>query len=161
VLTGISPTGVLTGFGRAPAHDHDRSLAEEVLAQRRHPQPALPSAGVAVSGTDVADQGFGGQEIERRVGVADHARLICPPQPDRRTRGWPKRLRQWLIGLRQPIEAVHRTLIDTFRLDQTRPHAVTGALAALAATAAIHHGFMWLNRRHGRPHLATAEVFGW
>lgn len=60
VLTCVSPTGALTGFGLAPAHHNDRTLAETFLAQRHLPQPTLPSAGRAASGAYVADQGFGG-----------------------------------------------------------------------------------------------------
>jgi hypothetical protein len=161
VLTCVAPTGVLTGFGLAPAHCNDRPLAEELVARRRWPDPSLPSAGRPGSGCYLADQGFGGQAIETRVAMLYGATLICPPQPDRRTRRWPKALRRWLITHRQPVEAVHHNLITTFRLAQNRPHSVVGALANLAATAAIHNVFIWLNRHHGRPDLATAGVFEW
>lgn len=161
VLTCASPTGVLTGFGMAPANCNDRPLAETLLAQRAARSPQLASAGQPVSGLYLADQGFGGREVEARAWARHHVRLICPPQPDRRTRVWPKALRKWLIHYRQPIEAVHHNLTSAFRLDRTRPHTLTGALAHLAATAAIHNCFIWLNRRHQRPDLATAGVMEW
>lgn len=161
VLTCVSPTGVLTGFGFAPANEQDRVLAEEFLARRCWSDPMLPSAGRAQSGIYVADQGFGGQALERRYASAYHATLVCPPQRGRTTRVWPKPLRQWLIRLRQPIETVHDHLITVFRLDRSRPHLVTGAFATLAAMGAMHNCFIWLNRRHGRPDLAFADVIPW
>lgn len=161
VLTCVGPTGVVTGFGLAPAHCNDRPLAEELVARRRWPDPRLPSAGQSGSGVYLADQGFGGRAIEQRFATCYQATLLCPPQPDRRSRVWPKPLRRWLIHHRQPIEAVHHNLSAAFRLTANRPHSVTGALTNLAATAAIHNAFIWLNRHHGRPDLATVEVFGW
>lgn len=161
VLTCCTPTGILTGFGMAPAHCNDRPLAEELVARRRWPDPCLPSAGPPGPGCYLADQGFGGQAIEVRWATAYHVTLLCPPQPDRHTRVWPPALRRWLIAHRQPIEAVHRNLITAFRFDRNRPHSVVGALANLAATAAIHNVFIWLNRQHGRPDLTTAGVCPW
>lgn len=160
VLTCVSPSGGLTGFALAPANALDRVVAEGFLAGRAG-AAAPPGIGQSLGGTYLADQGFGGRALEARYRDAYGATLICPPQRDRRTRVWPKARRRWLIRLRQPIEAVHRNLLGAFRLDRTRPHSVTGAFATLAATAAMHNTFVWLNRRHGRPDLATAVVIGW
>jgi hypothetical protein len=161
VLTCSAPSGVLTGFGLAPAHCNDRPLAEELVARRRWPDPVLPSAGPPGPGVYLADQGFGGRAIEHRFAERYQATLLCPPQPDRQSRRWPKPLRRWLIHHRQAIEAVHHNLMTAGRLTHTRPHSVVGALTDLAATAALHNVRIWLNRRHGRPDLAYAEVFGW
>lgn len=161
VLTCVGPTGVLTGFGMGPASTNDRPLAETLFAQRAARAPALVSAGRSTSGTYLSDQGFGGRDCERRFAERYRATLVCPPQPDRRTRVWSKPLRKWLIGHRQIVERVHANLVLTTRLATNRPHTLPGALLNLAAIAALHNACIALNRRHGRPDLATAEVIGW
>jgi hypothetical protein len=59
VLTCVSPSGGLTGFGAGPASTNDRPLAETLFAQRAEPTPALPSAGRSPCHLDLSDQGFG------------------------------------------------------------------------------------------------------
>ena len=161
VLTCVGPTGVLTGLGMGPASANDRPLAETLFAQRTRPVPALPGAGRALSGTYLSDQGFGGRAYEARSAADYRVTLVCPPQPDRRTRIWPKALRRWLIGLRQIVESVHANLVLTTRFETNRPHSLAGALSNLASIAALHNVCIAYNRRHGRPDLATAEVVGW
>src|SRR3954471_13661691 len=43
LLTSITPTGVITGFGFAPASCNAHTLAETFFAARQHPSPRLPS----------------------------------------------------------------------------------------------------------------------
>lgn len=161
VLTCVSPSGVLTGFGLGPASTNDRTLMETFLAARALPTAGLVSVGRAVTGVYLADQGFGGNLLEQRYRESYRATLICPPQRDRRTRVWPKSLRQWLIRHRQIVETVHEHLITDERLDANRPHSLTGALANLACIAALHNLLICLNRTHGRSDLARAGVIGW
>jgi hypothetical protein len=161
VLTCISPTGAVTGFGLGPASVNDRALAETLLAQRAARAPTLPSAGRPLTGVYLADQGFGGQAVEARFRTAYRAELVCPPQPDRRTRVWAGPARRWLIRHRQIIETVHGHLLHAYRLDANRPHSVAGALVNLAAIAALHNVTIARNRVHGAPDLATTEVMGW
>jgi hypothetical protein len=161
VLTCVSPSGVLTGFGMAPASTNDRPLLETLLAQRAAPTAALASAGRPLSGTYLADQGFGGRELERRYGTAYQATLLCPPQRGRKSRVWPKSLRQWLIRHRQIVETVHQHLIADERLDANRPHSVAGALANLACLAALHNVWIAINRAHGRSDLVRAGTIAW
>ncbi len=94
LLTGVSSTGVLTGYGLAPANTNDRVLAETFLAARASPTLRLPSAGQPRSGDYLADMGFGGQACEARWRTAYGATVICPPQPDRHPRRWPGALRR-------------------------------------------------------------------
>jgi hypothetical protein len=42
LLTAVSPTGAITGYGIAPARTKDQRLAETFLALRHDPQPGLP-----------------------------------------------------------------------------------------------------------------------
>lgn len=161
LLTCASPTGVLTGMGAGPASVNDRRLAETFFALRTQPAPGVPSVGTDRGRIYLADQGFGGQAVEQRWQERYGVTLICPPQVDRRTRRWPPALHAWLKPRRQIIETVHGRLLRWFRLEATRPHTLTGALAMLAATFAMHNITIWLNRHHGRPDLSIAEVLGW
>lgn len=161
LLTCATPSGVLTGIGAGPASVNDRPLAETFFAVRQQPQPAVPSIGPALGDVYLADTGFGGQAVERRWHDHYGVTLICPPQADRQTRRWSSALRAWLKRHRLIIETVHARLLRWFRLEHNRPHTLAGALAMLAATMNLHNVTIWLNRRHGRPDLAIAEVFGW
>lgn len=161
LLTCATPDGAVTGFGAGTASANDRHLAETFFAERAAPTSRLPSIGSPVANHYLADMGFGGQACEARWLTNYQATIVCPPQPDRRTRVWPPALRQWLIHHRQIIETVHARLISAFRLDAHRPHTLTGALTAIAASIAIHNVTILLNRRHGRPDLAYAEILGW
>ena len=60
LLSAITPQGVITGFGFAPASMHDVPLAETLLAVRAHPRLGLPSCGKQAAVPYVADRGFAG-----------------------------------------------------------------------------------------------------
>jgi hypothetical protein len=45
LLSSVTPEGVITGFGFAPASTKDQPLAETFFALRRHPHPGLLSVG--------------------------------------------------------------------------------------------------------------------
>jgi hypothetical protein len=105
--------------------------------------------------------GFGGQELEARFRARYHAELVCPPQPDRRSRVWAGAPRRWLIQRRQIIETVHDRLLHAYRLESNRPHSLAGALLNLAAIAGLHNVVIAGNRAHGMSDLATAESIGW
>ncbi len=161
LLTCVSPTGVLTGYGLAPANTNDRTRAETFFAARAGVTSPKPTVGARHADLYLADMGFGGQACETRWRTAYDATLICPPQPDRHTRRWPGALRRWLTHHRQIIESVHARLLTAFRLDANQPHSLAGLLAAVAATIALHNVTIWLTRRHGRPGLAVVDVLGW
>lgn len=160
LLVAISPTGVLTGFGFAPAHVHDNPMAETFLALRHHPHPRLLSVGLATPRPYVADKGFCGRENRARWHSLYHAQVISPPT--RRSRHpWPKALRRWLAGIRQIVESVYDKLHNALRLGGERPHDLTGFQARLAGKAALHNFCIWLNQQLGRPLLAFADLIDW
>lgn len=169
LLTCVSPTGVVTGYGIGPAPTNDRHLADTFFAARaaastRAPSPVvLPSAGQprTTTGTYLADMGFGGAAWEAAWATAYQVTLICPPQPDRRSRRWSREQRRWLTHHRQIVESVHARLLTAFRLGDLRPHSLAGWLTALAAIIALHNLTIWLNRQAGRPDLAVVGVLGW
>jgi hypothetical protein len=160
LLAAVDPRGVITGFGFSAASATDQQAAETFFAVRARPNPGLLSVGSAARGPYVTDKGFEGAENHRRWLDCYGARLICPPKRNAR-RGWPKRLRRWVAGIRQIVESVYDKLFNTFGLWRERPHELQGLRARLAARVALHNFCMWLNKQLGRPLLSFADLLGW
>jgi hypothetical protein len=160
-LVAVDPTGVITGFGFAPASTKDQPLAETFFAARHRPNPRLPSVGSPAAGPYVTGKGFEGEENHRRWLELYGVRIICPPKRNSCKRIWPKRLRRWVASIRQIIESVYEKLFNAFGLWRERPHELSGLRARLAARVALHNFCMWLNEQFGRPRLAFADLLGW
>jgi hypothetical protein len=160
LLTSITPTGVMTGFGFAPASCNDHRLAETLFAARHDPSPRLPRVGAPAHGVYVADKGFAGDQVHERWQAQYDAEVVSPPHQRSKVR-WSKDWRGWLAGLRQIIESIYDKLLTTFRLARERPHALDGFQARLAAKVALHTFCIWLNVRLGRAPLAFADVLAW
>ena len=160
LLTSITPTGVITGFGFAPASCNDHTLAETFFAARQHPAPRLPSVGAPAQGVSVADKGFAGDHLHRRWQALYGAEVVSPPHQRSKVR-WSKDWRRWLAGLRQIIETIYDKLLNTFRLARERPHALDGFQARLAAKVALHNFCIWLNGQLRREPLAFADLLDW
>ena len=160
LLSSITPTGVITGFGFAEASCNDHQLAEMFFAVREQPTPRLSSVGAPAQGVYVADKGFAGDLLHRRGPAQYRAEVISPPHPRSKVR-WSKAWRRWLARLRQIIESIYDKLLNTFRLARERPHALDGLQARLAAKVALHNFCMWLNLQLGREPLAFADLLEW
>jgi hypothetical protein len=160
VMTSVTPDGVITGFGCAPANTKEQPCAETFLAARARQPAGLPEVGLPAVGEYVTDNGFCGRLNHQRWQQAYGATVTSPPQR-RHPRPWPKALRRWWAGLRQIVETVHDKLLNTFRLDRERPHHVQGFRAHLAASVALHNFCIWLNIQLGRPKLAFADLIDW
>ena len=160
LLTSIPPTGVITGFGFAPASCNDHALAETFFAVRAQPSSRLPSVGAPAQGVYVADKGFAGDFLHERWHAQSGAEVVSPPHHRSKVH-WSKEWRRWLAGLRQIIESIYDKLLNTFRLARERPHALDGFQARLAAKVALHNFCIWLNRQLGRDPLAFAALLEW
>ena len=160
LLIAVNPSGIITGFGFAPASTHDVALAETFFALRQAPHPRLASPGKPAHGVYVTDKGFEGRVHHQHWRTSYDVDLICPP---RRTskQPWPKPWRRWLAGIRQIVETVSDKLQHTFRLIRERPHELTGFQARLAAKMALHNFCIWLNQQLGRANLAFADLIDW
>jgi hypothetical protein len=132
LLTSISPTGVITGFGFAPASCNDHPLAETFFAARAFPCKRLGRVGAAAKGVDVEDLGFAGEQVHRDWQRMDGAQVVSAPH-QRSKQKWPRPWRRWLAGLRQIVETIYDKLHNPFRLSRERPHALDGFQARLAA----------------------------
>jgi Transposase DDE domain len=160
LLTSITPTGVITGFGFAAASCNDHPLAETFFAARQYPSPRLTSVGAPAQGVYVADKGFAGDRLHRHWQAWYGAEVVSPPHQHSKVR-WSKPWRRWLAGLRQIIETIYDKLLNTFRLARERPHALDGFQARLAAKVALHNFCIWLNVQVGREPLAFADLLDW
>lgn len=160
VLTAVTADAVITGFGCAPASTKDQPLAETFLAARFQPHPRLQTVGAMASGPYLLDKGFEGQAWHIRWHEQYGAEVICPPKRNSQVR-WPKRLRRWFAGKRQIVETVHDKLLEAFRLERERPHALDGLLARLTAMMTLHNFCIWLNEKLGRPRLAFVDLIDW
>lgn len=161
VLTAVTQTGVITGFGVAPASTKEQPFAETFLAARAVAHPRLPEVGLPAVGYYVADNGFCGQERHRRWRDVYGAPVISPPQRHKALRPWPRRWRRWLASIRQIVETVHEKLLYTFGLDKERPKRVQGFRVRLAASACLHNFCIWLNGKLNRARLAFADLLEW
>jgi hypothetical protein len=157
VLIANTAEGAITGFGFGPASTNDRRMAETFLAKRAEPDPRLPSVGKAASCPYIADKGFAGRIWKKRWREEYGAETICVPEKNV-SHPWPKALRRWHAGIRQIAETVHDKLLEVFRLDRERPHALDGFQARLAACIGLHNFCMWLNAQLGRDLLAFTEI---
>lgn len=160
LLTSITPLGVITGFGFAPASCNDHQLAETFFAVRQQPPPRLSSAGAPAQGVYVADKGFAGDQLHERWQAQYGAEVVSAPHQRSKVR-WSKDWRRWLARLRQIIESIYEKLLNTFRLARERPHALDGFQACLAAKVALHNFYLWLNLQVGREPLAFADLLDW
>lgn len=161
VMTSITPTGVITGFGIAPASTKEQPFAETFLAARACQHPRLPEVGQPFFGWYVADNGFCGRKRHERWARDYGAIVITPPQRHRTRHPWPKHLRRWHASIRQIVETVHEKLLCAFRLDRDRPHDLYGFRARLAATVSLHNFCIWLNLKLGRNRLEFADLLDW
>jgi hypothetical protein len=161
VITSVTPEGVITGFGCAPASTKEQPYAETFLMARAHPWPGLPEVGLPAWGEYLTDNGFCGEDNHAWWERAYGARVISPPQRSRSRQPWPKALRRWLASLRQIVETVHAKLLNTFRMENERPHQLQGFRERLAASVALHNLCIWLNVQLGRPKLAFADLVEW
>ena len=160
VLLAVIRTGVITGFGFAPANENDRALTEVFLEQRCLPTGALPSAGTAVAQDYLADSGFAGEQCEERWRDRYGAEVHAVRQRGSLAR-WTEPVRRQAVGLRQVVETVNGQLLHVFRLNDDRPHHLSGFATRLAAKVALHNFCIWLNRQFGRPDLAAATLIDW
>jgi hypothetical protein len=160
LLTVGTRVGAITGFGLGPGNSGDHLEAETVLAARAHPASCLPSVGQSMEAGSIADTGFAGQQVRFRWWRSSGALVITQPDQKRPHR-WPKRLRRWLASVREIVETIHARLLEPFRLEHERPHALRGWPARLAAKGGLHHCCCWLNLQQGRPALVIADLVDW
>ena len=146
VALSVSPEGVVTAFGLAPANCDERAVGEFLVASDGHD-------------AFLADKGFSSVQWERHWKATHGAVVAATPQKSAR-RAWSEGARRWAAGKRQLIEGVIWQLKDQFSLGRHRAKTLDGLLARLAAKVAAYTCGQVLNDRLGRPlrHLASLLV---
>jgi len=140
----VSPEGVVTAFGLAPASSDERPIGEALIASDRHE-------------SYLADKGFAGVEWERRW-LEDYGALVAATPKNNERRAWSKEDRRWAAGKRQIIEGVIGQLKDFFGLERHRAKTLGGLLARLAAKVAAYTCGQRINDSLGRPRRHLADL---
>ena len=140
----VSPEGVVTAFGLAPASSDERPIGEALIASDRHE-------------SYLADKGFAGVEWEWRW-LEDYGALVAATPKNNERRAWSKEDRRWAAGKRQIIEGVIGQLKDFFGLERHRAKTLGGLLARLAAKVAAYTCGQRINDSLGRPRRHLADL---
>ena len=146
IALSVSPDGVVTAFGLAPANYDERPIGEFLISSDGYD-------------TYLADKGFSSVDWERHWRETYGAVVAATPQESAR-RSWPEKDRRWAAGKRQLIEGVIDQLKDLFALERHRAKTLGGLLTRLAAKVAAYTCGQCLNAKLGRPlrHLANLLV---
>jgi hypothetical protein len=156
MLTSVNPEGVITGFALGAASAKDQPLATSFFLARHQKIAGTRCVGEPCrSGDYLTDIGFVGKALHKNWFASFGVRVLHARKKEGRL--W----RRWMVSLRQIIETVHDHLVNTFRLEEERPHDLGGIFARLGAKVALHNFCIWLNRSLGRPSLAFVDLLGW
>jgi hypothetical protein len=146
VALSVSPEGVVTAFGLAPANCDERPIGEFLVRSDEHR-------------AFLADKGFSSLGWERRW-LEEHGALVAATPPKNAHRAWPEAACLWSAGKRQIVEGVIWQLKDLFGLERHRAKTLGGLLARLAAKVAAYTCGQVLNAALDRPlrNLATLLI---
>jgi hypothetical protein len=146
VALSVSPEGVVTAFGLAPANSDERPIGEFLVASDGHD-------------AFLADKGFSSVAWEQRW-LERYGTMVAATPQKRAKRAWPEAGRRWAAGKRQLIEGVIWQLKDYFGLERHRAKTLGGLLARLAAKVVAYTCGQVLNIQLGRPlrHFASLLI---
>jgi hypothetical protein len=146
VALSVSPEGVVTAFGLAPANCDERPIGTFLVSSDGHD-------------TFLADKGFSSATWER-TWLEEHGALVAATPQRSTKRAWTEEACRWAAGKRQIIEGVIWQLKDVFGLERHRAKTMDGLLTRLAAKVAAYTCGQVLNASLGRPlrHLATLLI---
>jgi Transposase DDE domain len=142
VALSVSPEGVVTSFGLAPANCDERPIGEFLVSNDGH-------------NAYLADKGFSSVEWEKRW-LKVHGILVAATPQNSAKRAWPEAVQRWAAGKRQVVEGVIWQLKEIFGLERHRAKTLGGLLVRLAAKVVAYTCGQVLNAQLGRPirHLA-------
>ena len=140
----VTPTGVVTAFGLAPAAGDERPLGDALVAADRF-------------GCYLADTGCASAVWEAHWPAACGATVIATPTR-RMRRARPPAACTRAAGKRQVVEQVIEQRKDFCALERHRAKTLPGLLARLAAKVAAFTCGQWLNVRHDRPLRHFADL---
>jgi hypothetical protein len=144
VALSVSPKGVVTAFGLAPANCDERPIGVFLVSTDGHD-------------AFLADKGFSSVEWEKRWSE-NFGTLVAATLQRNARRAWPEEACRCAAGKRQLIEGVIWQLKDYFGLERHRAKILGGLLARLAAKVTAYTCGQSLNLRLGRPLRRLADL---
>ncbi len=144
VALSVTPEGVVTTFGLAPANCDERPIGEFLVSSDRYD-------------SYLADKGFSSVEWEKHWLESFGAVVAATPQRSAR-RAWTDEACRWAASRRQLIEGVIWQLKDYFGLERHRAKTLEGLLTRLAAKVAAYTCGQLLNAGLGRPLRGFADL---
>jgi hypothetical protein len=144
VALAVTPAGVVTAFGLAPAASDERPLGDVLVGADRF-------------GCYLADTGFASAAWEAHWRDTYGATVLATPTR-RMRRAWPAAACTWAAGKRQVVEQVIEQLKGFFALERHRAKTLSGLLARLAAKVTAFTCGQWLNAAHDRPPRHFADL---
>lgn len=140
----VTPEGVVTIFGLAPANCDERPIGEFLVSSDGHD-------------SYLADKGFSSEAWEKHW--LESFRVVVAATPHRSSRrAWTEEACRWAAGKRQLIEGVIWQLKDYFGLERHRAKTLGGLLTRLAAKVAAYTCGQLLNAGLGRPLRSLADL---
>jgi Transposase DDE domain len=144
VALSVSPTGVVTAFGLAPANSAERLIGEFLVASDGHH-------------TYLADKGFSSAKWEKHW-LEIYGALVAATPQEKARHAWPEDACRWAAGKRQIVEGVIGQLKDLFALERHQAKTLGGLLTRLAAKIASYTCGQYLNAKLGRPLRNLADL---
>jgi hypothetical protein len=144
VALSVTPEGVVTAFGLAPANCDERLIGEFLVGSDGHR-------------SFLADKGFSSAAWEQRW-LKEYDALVADTPQKSAKRAWPGGTCRWAAGKRQIIEGVIWQLKDLFGLERHRARTLDGLLARLAAKVAAYTCGQALNAALCRPLRSLASL---
>ncbi len=144
VALSVSPEGVITAFGLAPANCDERPIGEFLVSSDGHD-------------SFLADKGFSSVEWERHW-LENYGALVAATPQKSAKRTWTAEGCRWAAGKRQLIEGVIWQLKDYFGLERHRTKTLDGLLTRLAAKVTAYTCGQLLNSRLGRSLRSLADL---
>jgi hypothetical protein len=140
----VTPEGVVTAFGLAPANCDERPVGDALIRRDRHD-------------AYLADKGFSSAEWERKW-LRDYGALVAATPQRTSRRAWSEDGVRWAAGKRQLVEGVIGQLKDQFGLEWHRAKTLGGLLTRLAAKVVACTYGQALNTSFGRPLRRLADL---
>lgn len=144
VAIAVTPDGVITTFGLAPAACDERQVGEALIGADRF-------------GCYLADKGFASAAWEQHWQQTSGAEVLATPQRSFK-RAWSAAGYRWSASKRHIVEQVFEQLKDFFALERHRAKTLPGLLARLAAKITAYTAAQALNAQHQRPLRHFADL---
>jgi hypothetical protein len=141
----VTPPGIITAFGLAPANCDERLIGDALIAREHCP-------------AYLADKGFAAVDWERHW-YDTYGTIVAATPVRTAKRAWPEAAGRWAAGKRQVIEQVIAQLKDFYAVERHRAKTLGGLLTRVAAKIVAFTAAQRLNQRRQRPLRRFADLW--